>query len=163
MNYQVLEFDNMLNGPGLRLVLWVSGCNHHCKECHNPETWDENSGQPFNDNARKQIYEYLEKDYVAGITLSGGDPLYPNNRQDLTLLCQYIKENYPNKTIWCYTGYQYEQVKKLPIMDYIDVLVDGEFKLELKDSKLHWKGSSNQKVIDIPQTRKQNKIVLYEG
>ena len=162
MNYQIIEKDNMLNGVGLRLVLWVSGCDHHCKECHNPETWDENSGQLFDENVKNEILEYLKNGYVDGITLSGGDPLYPKNRDILTALCKEIKEKYPNKSIWCYTGFDFEQVKDLSIMNYIDILVDGEFKIDLKDTKLHWRGSSNQRIINIPETLKSNNIVLFK-
>ena len=162
MNYQIIEKDNMLNGVGLRLVLWTSGCDHHCKECHNPETWDENSGQLFDENVKNEILEYLKNEYVDGITLSGGDPLYPKNRDTLTALCKEIKEKYPNKSIWCYTGFDFEQVKDLSIMNYIDILVDGEFKIDLKDTKLHWRGSSNQRIINIPETLKSNNIVLFK-
>ena len=162
MNYQIIEKDNMLNGVGLRLVLWTSGCDHHCKECHNPETWDENSGQLFDENVKNEILEYLKNEYVDGITISGGDPLYPKNRDTLTALCKEIKEKYPNKSIWCYTGFDFEQVKDLSIMNYIDILVDGEFKIDLKDTKLHWRGSSNQRIINIPETLKSNNIVLFK-
>ena len=155
MNYHGIETDSMLNGDGLRVVLWVSGCNHHCFNCQNPQTWDENSGIPFDENAEKELFEALDKSYISGITFSGGDPLYPNNRSKVTRLAKRIKTELPNKTIWLYTGYLYKEVKDLEIMQYIDILVDGEFIQELADPKLHWRGSSNQKVIDI----KNNKVI----
>ena len=156
MNYHNITKDDMLNGNGLRVVLWVSGCNHHCFNCQNPQTWDENSGIPFDDNAEKELFEALDKPYISGITFSGGDPLYPNNRSEVTRLAKRIKTELPNKTIWLYTGYKYEEVKDLEIMQYVDILVDGEFIQELADNNLHWRGSSNQRVIDI-----KNCKVLY--
>ena len=156
MNYHDITKDDMLNGDGLRVVLWVSGCNHHCKECQNPQTWDENSGIPFDEQAEKELFEAIDKPYISGVTFSGGDPLYPNNREEVTRLTKKFKELFPNKTIWLYTGFKYEDVKDLKIMKYIDILVDGEFVQELVDPKLHWRGSSNQHVIDI-----KNNKVLY--
>ena len=156
MNYHNITKDDMLNGDGLRVVLWVSGCNHHCFNCQNPQTWDENSGIPFDDNAEKELFEALDKPYISGITFSGGDPLYPNNRNEITRLAKRIKTELPNKTIWLYTGYKHEEVKDLEIMQYIDILVDGEFIQELADPKLHWRGSSNQRVIDVKDVK-----VLY--
>lgn len=146
MRYHNITKDDMLNGDGLRVVLWVAGCEHHCPGCQNKFTQNPNGGLEF---ATKEIYEiceYMSRDYISGITLSGGDPLYPGNRESITRLCRFLKRGYPNKTIWCYTGYLFEQVKHLPVMEYIDVLVDGPFIEELKDTKLHWRGSSNQKI-----------------
>ena len=155
MNYHNITKDDMLNGDGLRVVLWVSGCNHHCFNCQNPQTWDENSGIPFDDSAEKELFEALDKPYISGITFSGGDSLYPNNRSEVTRLAKRIKKELPNKTIWLYTGYLYEEVKDLEIMQYVDILVDGEFIQALADNNLHWRGSSNQRVIDI----KNNKVL----
>ncbi len=150
----------MLNGDGLRVVLWVSGCNHHCKNCHNPITWDANEGVFFDENAEKEIYQELEKEYTNGVTFSGGDPLFPDNRNTITLFAQKIKKRFPLKTIWCYTGYLWEEVKELEVIKQIDVLVDGRFIEELADPQLHWKGSSNQRVIDVQKTLKTGKIML---
>ena len=161
MNYHNITKEDMLNGEGLRTVLWVAGCNHYCKGCQNPETWDACGGIPFDDAARQEIMESLEPDYIDGITFSGGDPLYPGNRQTVTEIAKEIKQKYPEKTIWSYTGFLYEDVKDLEIMEYIDVLVDGEFIQELNDNTLHWVGSPNQRVIDIKETRKQNSIIIY--
>ena len=147
MNYHNIKHDDMNNGDGIRVTLFVSGCSHHCKGCQNPETWAINGGVLFDLDAFFEICDELEKDYVSGLTLSGGDPLHPMNRKIITELCKFIKRYYPHKTIWCYTGYQYGQVKDLDVMHYIDVLVDGEYVEELRDVNAHWVGSTNQKVI----------------
>lgn len=155
MRYHNITKDDMLNGDGLRVVLWVSGCNHCCKECQNPITWDPDGGLLFDDNAKAEIFEQLDKDYISGITFSGGDPLHSANRLDVRALIQEIKEKYPNKTIWLYTGSEWKDIWHYPMMKMIDVVVDGEFMIAKKDTKLLWKGSSNQKVIDVQATLKQ--------
>ena len=156
----------MLNGDGLRVVLWVAGCSHCCKECQNPITWDPDGGLLFDDAAKQEIFDQLDQDYIEGITFSGGDPLHSANRLDVRNLMAEIKEKYPNKTIWLYTGYRWEEIWHYPMMKYIDVVVDGEFVIELKDTKLLWKGSSNQRVIDVKETLKntiQSEPVLHCG
>lgn len=155
MRYHNITKDDMLNGDGLRVVLWVAGCAHCCKECHNPVTWDPYGGLEFDEAAKQEIFEQLDKDYISGVTLSGGDPLHSANRMDIRDLVCEIKEKYPDKTIWLYTGDVWEQVLHDPLMQYIDVLVDGEFMVEKKDARLRWKGSSNQRVIDVQQTIRQ--------
>ena len=145
----------MLNGDGLRVVLWVAGCTHCCKECQNPITWDPNGGLPFDDDAKAEIFEQLDKSYISGITFSGGDPLHSANRLDVRNLMIEIKEKYPDKTIWLYTGDVWENILHYPMMKYIDVVVDGEFKIDLKDNKLLWKGSSNQRVVDVQKSLAQ--------
>lgn len=145
----------MLNGDGLRVVLWVAGCTHCCKECHNPITWDPNGGILFDDKAKQEIFEQLDKPYINGITFSGGDPLHSANRLDVRELMDEIKQKYPNKTIWLYTGDSWEDVLHYPMMKYVDILVDGEFKIDLKNTKLRWKGSSNQRVIDVQASLRQ--------
>lgn len=161
MNYHNITKDDMLNGDGLRVVLWVAGCEHHCPFCQNPETHNPESGIEFDKNAWLEICEQLDKDYIDGITLSGGDVLAIYNRQTITELAKEIKNIYPHKTIWCYTGYTFEEIKDLEIMKYIDVLVDGRFIIDLKEENLKWRGSSNQRVIDIQNTLKENKVILY--
>lgn len=161
MNYQNITKQDMLNGDGLRVVLWVSGCGHKCKECHNPETWDECAGTPFDNYAKQELFDELEKDFISGITFSGGDPLYPQNRETVGELMQEIHKLYPNKTIWLYTGYTYEQVKNLPYIKYVDVMVDGPYISSMKDLNLKWKGSSNQRVINVKETIKTGEIVLH--
>lgn len=161
MRYHNITKDDMLNGDGLRVVLWLSGCEHGCPGCQNPITWDLNSGLIFDGDAWSEIKELLEKDYISGLTLSGGDPLHHMNREDVLELCKMTKHFFPNKTIWLYTGYLWEEIEHLEILDYIDVLVDGPFKKELADVTYHWAGSTNQRVIDVQESLKQDRIVEY--
>lgn len=163
MRYHNITKDDMLNGDGLRVVLWVSGCNHNCKECHNPVTWDIRGGLVFDKAAKEELFAELAKPYISGITLSGGDPLHPDNREDIGRLIDDIRGRFPKKTIWLYTGYDWEEVEHLPYLKKVDVVVDGEFKKELKDTKLHWKGSSNQRVIDVRPTFMSGRIVLHQS
>ena len=151
----------MLNGDGLRTVLWVAGCSHGCKNCHNPITWDICGGIPFDEAAKQELLESLEPDYISGITFSGGDPLHMQNRDEVGELIKEVREKYPNKTIWVYTGYTWDDVKDLPYLKLVDVLVDGPFVEEVKDVTLHWKGSANQRVIDIQKTLASGEIVLH--
>ncbi|MFI3284053.1 MAG: anaerobic ribonucleoside-triphosphate reductase activating protein [Erysipelotrichaceae bacterium] len=152
MRFHNITKDDMLNGDGLRVVLWVSGCEHGCKECHNSITWDSQSGILFDQNAKQEIFDELEKSYISGVTFSGGDPLHPENSFEIGELAKEIKDKYPNKTIWLYTGYDWEMICQQERMKYIDVLVDGEFKIDLFNARLLWKGSSNQRVIDVQKT-----------
>ena len=155
MRYHNITKDDMLNGDGLRVVLWVAGCSHCCKECQNPITWDPDGGLPFDEEAKQEIFEQLDKSYISGITFSGGDPLHPSNRLDVRNFMAEIKEKYPDKTIWLYTGYEWKDIWHYPMMRYVDVVVDGEFKIDLRDTNLLWKGSSNQNVIDVQATLKK--------
>ncbi len=161
MRYHNITKDDMLNGDGLRVVLWVSGCSHCCRECHNPITWDPNGGLLFDEAAKQEIFTELARDYISGITFSGGDPLYYSNRLDVSKLIREIREKFAEKTIWLYTGFLWEAIDSLEVMKDIDVLVDGEFEVEKKDAKLHWRGSSNQRVIDVPASRAAGKIILH--
>lgn len=155
MRYHNITKDDMLNGDGLRVVLWVAGCSHCCKECQNPITWDPNGGLLFDDAAKQEIFEQLEKPYISGITFSGGDPLHAANRLDVRNLVEEIKQKFPDKTVWMYTGDTWEHILHYPVMKNVDVLVDGEFIVEQKDVKLLWKGSKNQRVIDVQKTLAQ--------
>lgn len=154
MRYHDITKEDMLNGDGLRVVLWLAGCNHCCRECQNPLTWDPNGGLLFDASAKGELFEQLDKPYISGITFSGGDPLHPANSLEVRELMAEIKEKYPNKTIWLYTGGEWEAIRQMALMQYVDVCVDGEFKSELKDPKLLWKGSSNQRVIDVQASLK---------
>ena len=155
MRYHNITKDDMLNGDGLRVVLWVAGCSHCCKGCQNPVTWDPNGGLEFDDAAKEEIFDQLSKSYISGITFSGGDPLHSANRVGVRTLMTEIHEKFPNKTIWLYTGDVWENVMHDPVMKYVDVLVDGEYVEELRDTKLHWKGSSNQRVIHVQKSLQQ--------
>ena len=161
MRYHNITKDDMLNGDGLRVVLWVSGCTHKCPGCHNPVTWDIEGGLPFDQEAKQELFDELDKDYVSGITFSGGDPLHPQNREEVGELIEEIKRRYPQKTIWLYTGFSWEEIEGLPFIRYIDVLVDGRFEQNAADSQLHWKGSMNQRVIDVQDTIKSGKVTLH--
>ena len=162
MRYHDITKDDMKNGDGLRVVLWVAGCSHHCKNCHNPITWDPEGGIPFDAAAEQELFTALNKPYISGITFSGGDPLHPANRDEVARLIRKVKEKNPKKTIWLYTGYLWEEIKDLDSISEVDVLVDGEFVEEEKDAKLHWKGSANQRVIDVPDTLRKYEIVLHK-
>ena len=162
MRYHNITKDDMLNGDGLRVVLWVAGCIHCCKGCQNPVTWDPDGGLLFDEAAKEELFDQLEKSYISGITFSGGDPLYVLNQMDVEALSKEIKEKFPDKTIWMYTGSLWEEVSSLPLMQYVDVLVDGEFEIDKLDTQLHWKGSSNQRVIDVQKTLVSGEVVLLE-
>lgn len=162
MNYHNITKSDLKNGDGLRVVLWVAGCNHKCKECQNPETWDSCGGLPFDQKAKDELFEELQKDYISGITFSGGDPLFPDNRDVVLALMKEISEKFPNKTIWCYTGYTFEQIQTLPHLKYIDVLVDGPYIPAQKELKLKWRGSSNQRVILAKASINEGKLIVRQ-
>lgn len=161
MRFHNITKDDMLNGDGLRTVLWVAGCGHHCDECQNPVTWNPNGGIPFTEETKKELFEALGKSYVSGITFSGGDPLYETNEPEVLALAKEIREKFPNKTIWLYTGYLWEYVKSREIAKYIDVLIDGPYVKQLRDTNLHWRGSANQRVIDVKESLDKGKLVLH--
>lgn len=162
MRYHNITKDDMLNGEGLRVVLWVAGCTHHCKNCHNPITWDITGGVEFDENAEKELFYELSKSHIAGITFSGGDPLHPLNREEVARLIKKVRDTLPEKTIWLYTGYRFEEIKDFEALPLTDILVDGEFVEELKDTELYWIGSSNQRIIDVKKTLSSGNIVIYE-
>ncbi len=168
MNYHKIEKTSIANGTGIRVVLWVSGCSLHCKGCHNPETWSINSGQPFNEEAKKELFEALDKSYIQGITFSGGHPFESYNRSTVYCLVKEIKEKFPEKDIWIYTGYTWEEIFEKDIREiqrilyWTDVLVDGKYVDELRDITLKWRGSKNQRVIDVKASLGQEKVVLWE-
>ncbi|MBR1471046.1 MAG: anaerobic ribonucleoside-triphosphate reductase activating protein [Lachnospiraceae bacterium] len=166
MRYHNITHDDMLNGDGLRVVLWLAGCNHCCKGCQNPITWDPQGGLLFDEAAKQEIFDQLSKSYISGLTFSGGDPLFPGNRVDVRKLAEEVKRSFPEKTIWMYTGYDWDDVLHYPVMQHVDVLVDGEFKQEQFDGNLLWKGSANQRVIDVQKSLKLTdplQPVLYCG
>lgn len=171
MNYADIKYVDVANGPGVRVSLFVSGCTHHCKNCFNSETWDFKYGEEFTDVTIGRILAYMDHDYISGITLLGGEPLEHINQQGLLPLLRKIKSTYPDKTIWCFTGYdfetdvlgrmakEWEETKEL--LSYLDVLVDGEFVEEKKSLNLKFKGSSNQRTILVQESLKAGKIILW--
>ena len=161
MYYGRINKTDIANGPGVRVSLFVSGCRNRCKGCFNPETWSFNYGKEFTINNLVEIDKALEPDYIDGLTILGGDPFEPENIETVTAICKTLAVEHRLKTIWIYTGYKYEDLKDLEIMDYIDVLVDGPYIESLKDISLQFRGSSNQRIIDIPATRKSGDIKLW--
>lgn len=149
----------MLNGEGLRVVLWLSHCIHNCPGCHNPQTHAADSGIRFDEAALDEVFTELQKDYIAGITFSGGDPLSPINRQPVLALCERIRKEFPSKNIWLYTGFQWEEICGLSGIDHVDVVVDGPFVLAEKDNSLPYRGSANQRIIDVKATFAGNGVI----
>ena len=161
MNYLTITHNDMLNGDGLRVVLWVSGCSLHCEDCQNKYSWDFNEGILFDERAKEEIFSELKKDYISGITITGGHPLEKQNIEEIEKLCKEIKINFPNKTIWLYTGFIFEEIKNYSILKYVDVLVDGRYKKESRDISLKWRGSTNQRVIDVQKSLFSSEVVLW--
>lgn len=161
MKYHNITTDDMLNGPGLRTVLWCSGCEHRCIGCQNSITWNIEDGLSFDNEAMLELMNKLGQPHISGLTLSGGDPLHVDNREKMLEICKMVKQYYKNKTIWIYTGYCYEEIQDLEILKYADVLIDGPFVFSLLDHKAHWVGSTNQRVIDLKKTQANNSIVLW--
>jgi len=167
MRFHNITVDDMQNGDGLRVVLWLSGCSHHCKNCQNPITWDAKDGKKFDVVAKNELFEALSRDYISGITFSGGDPLHQANLWGVKKLIREIRRRFPNKTIWLYTGYTWREIcencKMLRLISLVDVLVEGRFIEELKDTNYHWAGSTNQRVIDVKESKKKGVVVLHEN
>ena len=170
MHFASIKNCDIANGVGVRISLFVSGCTHHCHNCFNQEAWDFNYGQEFTKTQEDQIIDLLKPDYIAGLSLLGGEPMEDLNQKGLLPFAKRVKQIYPNKTIWCYSGYTYEYLlEKSKTQEYtkellslIDVLVDGKYVEELHDLSLRFRGSSNQRIIDVPKTLQQNKIVLWQ-
>lgn len=163
MNYHDITKDDMLNGDGLRVVLWVSGCIHHCHNCQNPITWDVAGGLPFDEAAEKELFEALARPHISGITFSGGDPLHPFNREEVFRIAKKIRTELPDKTIWLYTGYEWDEIKDIPEIADMDVVCEGKFVEELLDNKKHWVGSTNQHVVDVKKSLEKGEIVEHES
>ena len=158
MRYNLIRKMDISNGPGVRVSIFMQGCSFHCKNCFNQETWDFNGGQEFSDETINKVIELCNKPEVKGLSILGGEPMHPTNIEGTTKLAKVFKESYPEKNIWAWTGFKYEDIKNNEVFNYIDVLVDGQYKDELHDPTLKWKGSSNQRVIDINKSKKENKV-----
>lgn len=167
MNYHDIKHDDMNNGDGIRVTLFVSGCEHHCPNCQNEQTWDYESGIKFDEDAKNELFVELCKEHICGITISGGDPLAPKNVKEVKELVKWVRSWFPHKTIWLYTGYKYEQLcfagkfDVIQILKNIDVLVDGKYIEEKRDVNLKWRGSSNQRVIDVKKSLKSLRAVPW--
>ena len=172
MNYGEIKNCDIANGPGVRVTLFVSGCRNHCEGCFQPETWDFCHGKPFDSTVENEILESLKPDYIKGLTLLGGDPFEPENQPGLLSLVKKVKEVYPDKNIWCYTGYLFDEdicgkmLDRVPetreLLSCIDVLIDGPFIEERKNLKIRFRGSDNQRIIDVKKTMEAGEIVLWE-
>ena len=172
MHYGELKKCDIANGEGVRVSLFVSGCRNHCKDCFQPETWDFCYGRPFTEETEREIYAELDKPYVGGLSLLGGDPFEPENQRALLPMLRRIREKYPQKNIWCYTGYDFEQdlltgrvgdwAVTQEFLSYLNVLVDGPFILKEKDITLRFRGSRNQRVIDVPKSLITDQVVWWE-
>ena len=172
MNYADIKIADVANGKGVRVSLFVSGCNHHCKGCFNECAWDFNYGKEFTEEDEEKVMEDLDHSYVAGLSLLGGEPLEHQNQKGLLPLLKKVKERFPEKNIWCYTGYKFDsdivtnmfenwpETKEL--MSYIDVLVDGKFEEDKKDLNLKFRGSANQRIIDVQKSLKTHKVIPYQ-
>lgn len=186
MNYHNLTYPDMLNGDGLRVVLWLSACSHHCYNCQNAQTWEPNSGVLFDVDVKRELFNELEKDYISGLTLTGGDPLHEKNLEEVLALIEEIRVSFPEKTIWLYTGYTWKEIMdhiklneecdkyggvncidnqnmrvRKEILLNVDVLVDGKYMDGQRDVTLKWRGSKNQRVIDIKKTLEKGNIVEW--
>ncbi len=170
MYYSVIKNCDIANGPGVRVVLFVSGCRHHCPGCFQPQTWDFSYGQPFTQDTVDELLRLLQPDYIAGLTLLGGEPMEPENQPALLDLIRQVKQAYPEKNIWCFSGYLYDDLAAGKIGDgavtrallgLVDVLVDGEFILARKKLQLRFRGSENQRLIDLRKTEQAGQVVLW--
>lgn len=172
MNYATIKKCDVANGPGVRVSLFVSGCSHHCKGCFNREAWDYNYGNAFTDKEENEVMEALKPDYIKGLSLLGGEPLDLKNQEGLLPIVKKAKELYPDKPIWCYTGYLFDKqvIGEMSknnettneLLKYIDYVVDGQFVEGLKDPKLQFRGSSNQRIIDVQKTLENHEVVLWD-
>ena len=160
MRYNLIRKMDISNGPGVRVSIFMQGCHFHCKNCFNSETWDFEGGKEFTDDTINKVLDLSNKEHIIGLSILGGEPMHPVNIEGTTKLAKAFKEKYPNKDIWVWSGFRYEDLKGKDVFKYIDVLVDGQYVDELHDPTLKWKGSSNQRVIDIKETLKNNDIVL---
>ena len=173
MNFAAIKPSDIADGPGVRVSLFVSGCTNHCENCFQPETWDFGYGEPFTSETEERILNLLDRSYIKGLTILGGEPFEPSNQRALLPFVRRVRERYPDKTIWMYSGFTYEEMTRegthphceatLPLLALIDVLVDGRFVEKLKNLSLRFRGSSNQRLIDMKKTLADGEIVLWEN
>ena len=162
MRYNKIRKMDISNGPGVRVSIFMQGCIFHCKNCFNPETWDFNGGNEFTDETINKVIELCSKDYIVGLSILGGEPMHPTNIEGTTRLAKIFKAKYPNKTLWVWSGFLFDRdLKGKEVLNYIDVLVDGQYMDDLHNPTLSWRGSSNQRIIDVQKSLKNNSVVLY--
>lgn len=165
MNYAAIKTYDIANGPGIRTSIFVSGCTRHCKECFQPQTWDFSYGEPFTQAVIDRILESLDSPRIAGLTVLGGEPFEPRNQAAVADLLRQVRKKFPEKSLWAFTGYTIEELNSetaKEILSYLDVLVDGPFMIEKKDLTLRFRGSSNQRLIDLKKTRETGTLVLWD-
>ena len=162
MKYRKIRKMDIADGPGVRVSIFFQGCDFHCKNCFNPETWSWDCGEEFNDEVIDKIMDLAKFDYITGLSILGGEPMHPNNIMGTLKLAKAFKTRYPKKTVWSWSGYKYEDILKPEVLKYLDVLVDGQYIDSKRDPRLKWCGSTNQRVIDVAKSLKENKIVILE-
>ena len=161
MKYNVIRKMDISNGPGVRVSVFMQGCEFHCKNCFNQETWSFDGGKDFTQESIDEVMDLCGKDYIKGLSILGGEPMHPKNIEATTKIAKEFKEKYPDKNLWVWSGYKFdEDLKNKDVLKYVDVLVDGRYVDELHDPTLKWRGSSNQRVIDVQKSLKNNEIVL---
>ena len=167
MHFSAIKDCDIANGPGIRVTLFVSGCTNHCEHCFQPQTWDFNFGEPFTEETENQLLRMLQPAYVRGLTLLGGEPMEPSNQRSLLPFVQKVRTAFPQKDIWCYTGFTYETLLNRPdtraLLQYVDVLVDGPYVESLRDEDLLYRGSSNQRLIDVRASLEQRQVVEWKS
>ena len=160
MKYNLIRKMDISNGPGVRVSVFMQGCAFHCKNCFNKETWDFEAGKEFNQNTIDEVLNLCKEDYIKGLSILGGEPMHPKNIEGTTKLAKAFKEKYPDKNVWVWSGFKFEEdLKDKEVLNYIDVLVDGKYEDELHDFTLKWRGSSNQRVIDVKESLKEHKVI----
>ena len=162
MRYASIRKQDIQNGPGIRTSIFVQGCAFHCKECFNAETWPFEGGKDFTNKELDLLMDLSNKHYIVGLSVLGGEPLHPINIDTVISICKTFKEKFPEKTIWLWSGYRYEEIINKDILNYLDVLIDGKFIYDLRDFRLMYRGSSNQRVIDVKESLKQGNVVTIE-
>ena len=163
MRYNKIRKMDISNGPGVRVSIFMQGCEFHCKNCFNQETWGFDGGEEFTDETIEKVLNACDKEYIEGLSILGGEPMHPKNIEGTTKLAKAFKEKFSNKTLWAWSGFTFEKyLKDKPVLNYVDVLVDGQYVDELHNPTLKWKGSSNQRVIDVKKSLKKDKVILFE-
>ena len=164
MKYNIVRKMDISNGPGVRVSVFMQGCEFHCKNCFNPDTWSFENGKDFTTGTINEVLNLCSQDYIKGLSILGGEPMHPKNIEGTTKLAKAFKEKFPNKTLWVWSGFTFEKyLKDKPVLNYVDVLVDGQYVDELHNPTLKWKSSSNQIVIDVKKSLKKNKVILFEN
>ena len=163
MKYNLIRKMDISNGPGVRVSVFMQGCGFHCKNCFNKETWDFEAGKDFNQDTIDEVLNLCKEDYIKGLSILGGEPMHPKNIEGTTKLAKAFKEKYPNKNLWVWSGFKFdEDLKDKEVLNYVDVLVDGRYEDDLHDFTLKWRGSSNQRVIDVQESLKEKKIITIQ-